>query len=183
MMTGMSKSEIGLYPYTYAYLGKLSTLLWAPSDTGDCFLRDHDGALYSAGNIEDAKVLFGKLPKSISWDEAAFVDFDSFWREIDRLDEKTSTDENACAVILAGWNFVEDILRTFAFDGLRDELNEEQVNKAYKKIFCGNNMDALTPRGSSYSPEWDKAELEILKSSLRKVWKEIGARTNLPWTD
>lgn len=182
-MTEMSESETGLYPYTYAYLGKLSTLLWAPSGAGDIFLRDCDGALCSAGNIEDAKVLFGKLPNSISWDEVAFVDFDSFWREIDRLNENTSADEDACAVILAGWNFIEDVLRTYSFNDLRDELNEVQVNKAYKKIFYGSNIDAVTPEGSSYNPEWDKAELEILKSSLRRVWKEIGARTNLPWTD
>lgn len=168
-----------VYPYTFTYKCKMHTLLWVSSDKGDKFVTKDKNVLYIADDIQDAKKIFADLPFNIIWSDAATIDFDMFWNELDNLNTKNPADEKTCEVILNGWNFIEDVLRTFSLDDLHEKLSDLQLNKAYKKFFYGNNIEAVTPNGYSYNPLWEKDEILILREKLTYVWDEIGKKTKL----
>lgn len=174
-----NSQEKNIYPYTFIYKCKAHTLLWESSSKGDVFLTKDNNIPYIADDIQDAKKIFSELPFNIIWSDAATMDFDMFWKELNDLNIKKPSDEKTCDVILNGWNFIEDLIRTFSLDGLREKLTDLQLNKAYKKIFYGNNIEAVTPNDYSYNPLWEEEEILILREKLAYVWDEIGKKTKL----
>lgn len=168
-----------VYPYAYIYQEKYCHLLWEPNSDGDHFKKHQNKLISSEGGFECAKKLFADLPFDIRWDEAATIDFDVFWKIIHRLDPGTIIDENSCEIVLNGWNFIEDLIRTFSLDGLREKLHEPQLNKAYEKLFYGCNIKAVTPNGCGYTPLWQAQEILMLQERLAYVWNGLGKETGL----
>lgn len=175
----MTSTNEMLYPYTFRYKNQSKTLLWGACDGGDCFYCMDNGSLYQASDIQDAKFKFEGLISNIVWDEGATVDFDLFWNELENLNEEKSLNEDQCETILNCWNFIEDLLRTYNADNLKRLLKNDLLSKAYDKLFYGNNMEAVTPEGKSYSPLWTKAEITELNSVFTIVWNELGDKSGL----
>lgn len=168
-----------VYPFTFIYRGKKTTLLWVSGELGDYFKMTDDRVLYQSKCIQDAKCEFDSLPFQIEWSESETIDFDMFWKEINALNVGNATDESACKVLLSGWNFIEDMMRTFSLNYSYKELDKTLIDKTYKKIFYGNNIQAVTPENSGYMPLWGNEELINLRLTLLKVWEEIGYITKL----
>lgn len=168
-----------VYPYTFIFRESETTLLWETGLAPDRFLLDQDQKIYAAKGVDEVRKNFGTLPFSILWSEAAVLDFDSFWTELDSLNQYQDSSKEVCELLLNGWNFLEDVIRTFRLDDLQTTLLNELLNKSYDKLFRGNNLSAIAPEGSRYHPKWEEGELVSLKASMLHVWNEIAQRTKL----
>jgi hypothetical protein len=168
-----------VYPYAYSYKGKCGYLLWGSNGDGDVFKKHQDKLILSVGDFEEAKKIFAGLSFAIKWDEAAIIDFDVFWKILSGLGSGSIIDETACEVMLNGWNFIEDLIRTFALDALREKLHEPQLNKVYEKFFYGCNIAAVTPSRCGYTPLWQPQEVLMLRARLADVWDELGGKSGL----
>lgn len=167
-----------IYPYLFIYNRIPHTLLWESNEKGDKFLTNNN-TLYVADDIKNAKEKFSNLPFNIIWTDVAIIDFDLFWIKIRSLNTKEETNEKDCSLILNGWNFIEDILKAFFLKDLLEILSDPKLNKAYKKFFYGNNIEAVTPKECSYNPIWEDDEISIIQVNLSYVWNEIGKKTKL----
>ena len=167
---------MNIYPYTYIYNGKLRTLLWSSSekDNSDIFLCSNDGNLYKAKGINDAKSKFESLGFEINWNDGGLVDFDKFWSIVKRLAFSSKTED--CQVVLDGWNFIEDMVRTYSLHSLREKLDDLNTNIAYKKIFYVADIEAFKLVSEEFIPQWSENELSKLESDLLYVWSEIGKK-------
>lgn len=168
-----------MYPYSLFYMGNRHILLWVSSEDGDYFKTDKNNELYCAKNPEDAKVKFEYFSDKIIWPEGSEINFDIFWEEIDKLSCNQSTATDICELILNGWNFIEDLIKSLSLNELLLEMKQPILCKIYKKFFYGNNIDAVTPNGTQYNPEWDEEELQIFRKTLKSVWCKLG--NHLSW--
>ena len=68
-----------------------------------------------------------------------------------------------CDNLLTVWNFLDDV--SVSVNGNFDS-KKKRTNKIYDKIFFGNNLPAITPKGESYEPIWSKAERDVIREVL-----------------
>ena len=175
-------SKIIVYPYSYVFQKKRTMLLWLSSeqDNDDRFLVSGDGDLYIAYGVDNAKVKFADLPYQINWDEGAEVNFDDFWVSVRALSLTSSNVEN-CEIILEGWNFIEDVLRTYSLNDVRCKLDSIQLDSAYEKIFSGSSLGALKSLDHVSDSILNKSELLNIKRDLKNVWDEVGELVEGLW--
>ena len=65
--------------------------------------------------------------------------------------------------MLTVWNILDDV--SMSVNGNFDS-KKKRTNKIYDKIFFGNNLPAITPKGESYKPIWSKAERDVIREVL-----------------
>ena len=177
----MSDKKLTAYPYSYCFNGKVKTLLWLGSeeDDGDKFLTFDDGPLYVAESDNAPIVELNGIDFNVSWNERAEIDFDQFWLELDGLasfSKSTNYD-----LILTGWNFIEDILRTYSLTDLRKRLDNITDNDAYQKIFSSSNIEVFQSQSEDYEPKWSQDEVTSIVADLRYVWEGVEKKINLLW--
>jgi len=165
------KNEI--YPYAYVYKGVKTFLLWKSCDEAekDRFETDNDAKLLSYKSLKELKRNIVNKQINIQLSEITEMNFDKFWLSIKNMRCGKASSTNTCRILIDGWNFIEDLLRTF---GLRSEIKKlrtRQLKRVYKKLFHGINITAVTPMGKSYSPLWEKEELHVFRHSLKMAWK------------
>lgn len=172
---------MNIYPYSYTFEGEIKTLLWCSSeeDNSDEFLRSEGGVLHYACGLDDAKTKFKGVAHEINWAEEGQINFDDFWLTINQLPCSTAPED--CQIVIEGWNFIEDVLRTYSLHFLRKKLDNAQANMAYKKIFYGSNLDAFKSRSENFTPQWSESESLKLVSDLHDVWNAIGKEINELW--
>ena len=74
-----------------------------------------------------------------------------------------------CAVLLEGWNFIEDMGRTFNLKKEMKGLHSKTLNKSYQKLYHGTKL--LAPHGKLYSPLWLQEEIRMLRAEFSAIWK------------
>lgn len=162
-----------MYPYTVVMGKKKLMIMWVPTDKLDTFKLQKDGKLFIAKNKKEAVSLLGKESSQVKWKEEALFDLNVFWRKVNSLRVGRSSSVGTCEVLLDGWNFVEDFLRTFSMTELLEESQTRVLKKVYDKLFFGNNLKAITPKGASYHPLWSKTEIQKFKAYMKRTWSEV----------
>lgn len=165
MNDGLTK----MYPYAYIYKSKKRILIWQTGGN-DTFRLDSEKRLISAPTIEALKDSLGEDAHNVEWSEEAELNFDKFWTSLRNMRPARSSSERTCDLLLNGWNFIEDLGRTFGFDTELEELRTPILNNAYQKLFYGNNLPSITPEDRSYYPLWTDEEMLALRKAFKKVW-------------
>jgi hypothetical protein len=106
----------------------------------------------------------------VHWAEYSEIDFDKFWLLLKNLKVKRASSIKTCSVLLDGWNFIEDMGRTFNLKKNMKKLRSRLLNKAYKKLFYGCNLQSVTLEGKSYNPLWKQEEISAMHTELRAIW-------------
>jgi hypothetical protein len=174
----MTIQEEWIYPSIFIYQGEEHTLLWCTSNReisskGDYFKTEINGTLYIAKNIQDAKEKFSDMSSNIFWSEVAIINFDKFWLSVKNLKPGKSASTKTCKILLDGWNFLEDLIRTIGQESDLLRLRTPILNKMYEKLFYGNNLPAITPEGKSYNPIFKRAEIATFRKEIKWVWNEF----------
>ena len=76
----------------------------------------------------------------------------------------TSGETVDCPVFLNAWNLLGDVSVSV---GGNFDANKRQTKKIYQKLFWGNNLPSITPKGKHYEPTWTLRELKIIRRVLR----------------
>ncbi|MEM7432084.1 MAG: hypothetical protein AAF351_09100 [Pseudomonadota bacterium] len=176
-------TAVTLYPYSFSYRGEQRLLFWFSDEQGDCFVRNNQGDLQIAQSTEEAFSKYPDLAKFTLWDEAASVSFDIFWSVLEQLDDSMDIDENAYSTLLNGWNFIEDLIRTFYMKDVSVSLRSVELDDAYKKIFYNNNIvsDFSASETNHDDTQLTRAEARQVSLALSEAWNAIDQQTNIGW--
>jgi hypothetical protein len=171
-MSTKGHRNIEMYPYCYIYKGRKTFLVWqTKEDDRDTFKLDRDNRLISSKSERGLRSLLGTESKRLKWSEGAQIDFDHFWNALRRLKVGRSSSERSCKIQLDGWNFIEDLVRTFGLTETTKGLHSPLLKKVYDKLFYGNNLPAVTPKGKSYTPVWLREEIVSFRKEFHSIWK------------
>jgi hypothetical protein len=164
------KRKAEMYPFAYIFKGKKTILIWQTNGR-DTFKKLSDNRLLQSATTLNMKKLLRTEAAQVHWSEQTEVDFDKFWTTLKNLRSNRSSSRTTCSVLLAGWNFIEDMGRTFNFKNDMKRLRSKPMYKAYEKIFYGCNLSSVTPEGKSYSPLWINKEIAALRAEFRTIWE------------
>jgi len=106
----------------------------------------------------------------VHWSEYSEINFDKFWTALKNIRTERASSIKTCSVLLNGWNFLEDMGRTFDLKKDIKKLRSKLLNKTYEKLFYGCNLPSVTPEGKSYSPLWLKEEIASMRAEFRAIW-------------
>lgn len=67
-----------------------------------------------------------------------------------------------CVAVLAAWNLFSDIAVTFPRRNSAFQRSDKKFPKIYDKVFWGNNLPAVTPKGKRYEPIWSAYERKTI---------------------
>ena len=81
-----------------------------------------------------------------------------------------------CEVILDTWNLLLDLPRSPAEAENVFARAEAAAGDLYEKLFFGNNLPAVTPRGASYGPQWSADEITRLSEVLQLGLADLTGR-------
>ena len=165
-----------MYPYYLSLNGKVSILLWVPTEKGDRFKTLKDGSLFTGQSKQEVVRKLRKESKLIKWNESAEIDINALWKKLNSLRVGRTSSEATCRFLLDAWNFLEDLLKTVALVEILAKSKSAVLKKAYNKIFFGNNLASVTPAGSLYNPLWSKDEIVAIKGYLHLAWSAISER-------
>ena len=166
------KRKVEMYPYAYIYKGKKTVLIWQTNGR-DTFKKVSDNRLLQSSTMLNLKRLLRKESPKVHWSENTEINFDKFWTALINLRSNRASSTRTCSVLLDGWNFIEDIGRTFNLKKEMKRLRSQLLDKAYDKIFWGCNLPSVTSEGKSYSPLWIEAEIKSMRTELRTVWQAL----------
>lgn len=170
------------YPYTCTYKKKQIILIWQTSDQfGDRFKVDEENKLIFSDSEEKLKELLGITAKEVFWEEGTEIDFNRFWNSLTRLRINQASSKKTCELLLNGWNFIEDVLRTFSLTVELEKLQSPTLNIFYKKLFYGNNLPSITPNGCSYTPWWTSDEIFSVQKEFKHIWSFLRKNGYLPF--
>lgn len=146
------------YPLALKIGERTLFLLWASDDWGLDRLLADGGRLVSFSNEESAReyAQAENLPLARR-EELHLHDLDDAARWL-RADT-----EPDCGVLLEIWNLAGDVARSV------NEPFEDRggvLDDVYNKLFFGNNLPSMTPRGEHFEPEWSEEELGVLRARI-----------------
>jgi len=77
-----------------------------------------------------------------------------------------------CVYFLDYWNHISDLAYSVG-ENFYGDVREESINKVYDKLFWGNNLPPVTPKGKKYNPTWNheqrKILVDIVKDGIRII--------------
>lgn len=157
-----------LYPFSVESQGRHIILIWFSDDSGDRFLKDGNDLL--AGATKDSiNQKLEKRARFVEWPALAILNIDELFDSLEEVSHSHISDEIQNSLFLNGWNFFEDLVRTFSLEGDFLEYRAPCLDKVYDKIFWGCNLPAVTPAGKSYSPLWTNEEVECWKRYMNEL--------------
>ncbi len=159
-----------MYPYGYVYRGKRTVLIWQTGE-GDTFRKTSENGLLQSPTLPGMKKMLRSDKARVHWSEYSEMDCDRFWTALINLKTDRASSIIICTILLNGWNFIEDMCRTFELKKEMKRLRTRLLNKAYHKIFYGTNVLAL--KGKSYNPLWKREEIASLRGEFRTVWMSL----------
>ncbi|MEN9868474.1 MAG: hypothetical protein RL748_4064 [Pseudomonadota bacterium] len=174
-MSEPKAAPVVAYPWAFKHDGNERILLWADGGREkDYFLKTEAGQLFIGDSITQMRKELSSIENiAIHWDESGQIDLDQFWKKIRGLRNGRASSKETCSVILAGWNFLEDLARTVAVRRDLPIFTDELAQRAYEKIFGGCNLPAVTPESREYQPIWQTDEIAALRSAMKQLWQCI----------
>lgn len=166
--------ELDVYPFHIKKGNRTSILLWTEGQgtAKDHFLKRGNGRLLIIDDADAKRRRLNAVNMNIHWDESAALDVDNFFEQLSRLGSASMTSASY-GEILNGWNALEDLAHTLDVPKTLHFFQSDIVSSAYKKIFNGNNIPAVTPDGRHFSPTWRKIEITELTRGLSDLWARI----------
>jgi hypothetical protein len=82
-----------------------------------------------------------------------------------------------CRKALAAWNLFGDVARSTPRADDTFEKLDSRFGEVYEKLFWGNNLPAVTPKGCHFDPEWSADEITALAMVLRAGLELFQSRT------
>lgn len=112
-----------------------------------------------------------RLP--ISEQEPHTVDLDAMRRALAAMRPGKPISQRTARILLECWNALEDMARSLQvpFEG---PTSKRETQAVYDKLFYGNNLPSITPADLRYQPLFTDRERSLLRSVLRRAWREIG---------
>ena len=135
-----------------------SYLIWF-DDESDGFVSDSRGKVPCFLHTED-------LLRYASSENLSVETIEPILRDLDLVASWLGASETEvvdCKILLDAWNIFDDVSRSV---GGNFDANPKLTNKIYDKLFWGNNLPSVTPKGKSYEPIWAKRELKIIRETL-----------------
>ncbi len=159
-----------LYVYGYTFKRRTTYILWLfDGPRGDVFLLNGCQELIKGKTPEDVLRLNGYPSEEIVKNEPVNMNFDLFWQSLRNLAEGKASQVKTCLRLLDGWDFLEDLARTFSREEELRHLKSPRMNKAYQKLFWGTNM--LCPAEEKHwHPHWSTTEIRMLQKRLETAW-------------
>jgi hypothetical protein len=87
---------------------------------------------------------------------------------IDELQKFVENDskELDCNLILNYWNIIGDVSKSLGVEFYGDERSSI-LSTIYNKLFYGNNLPAVTPKGKSFHPLWEFEEIQEIRKVIQ----------------
>ncbi len=161
-----------MYPYAYIYRGQRTILIWQ-SNNIDTFKITSDSRLLQYRTLSTMKRKLKTAAAKIHWAEYAEIDYHKFFTALKNLRAEKASSAKTCYALLEGWNFIEDMSRTFNLKKDLKRLRSRLLNKSYEKLFYGCNLPSVTPEGKSYSPLWTTEEISAMRAEFRAIWATL----------
>lgn len=155
-----------IYPYIIRHCGGRTILMWSAGEgERDSFLVLPTGELLSAESMPQMrrKLRTGPLD-AIHWDNAAEFDLDEFQAALAALAPRRRLATGTCAILLEGWNLLEDLVVSLAGDTAAFEAGA--TASIYDKLFMGNDLPTMRGEGKAYHPTLSADEVAILRAIM-----------------
>lgn len=125
--------------------------------------------MLKSSSVEELEEIAKEKNFLLIWEESADINFDNFWISLNNLRERRASTSNTCTTLLNGWNFLEDLGRTFNIAQVKSVLSTSILQKIYEKLFYGCNIGAENLQ-KTYSPLWTRQEINEIRKKMRLVW-------------
>jgi len=171
--------KYNIYLYSYIFNSEKRNLLWKECDSGDFFICNEDGSLTTYNSTDDLIKINNIDHNLIHTTEQSEINFDLFWKCIYNLRKNRSPSNNTCTIIINGWNFIEDILKTFNITEYIFMLKSQSLNLIYDKFFHGMNIPPTTPDNNIYYPLFTSDEIHELRNVMKEIWNYLFNTRNI----
>lgn len=161
-----------LFPVSVKNEGRTRFLVWCEGQSGDYYLRDGDN-LIAGDSLDALRNALAEKSRGVDWGSLCLIDIDQLFSDFEAISIEHTSDDDQNSLFLDGWNFFEDLIRTFGLEQDFSKFRTARLDKVYEKIFWGCNLPAVTPEAKSYSPLWAENEIEVWREymcELRKVF-------------
>lgn len=165
---------IKYYPLFYQLNKKRRYLIWIPSET-DGVEVSTQGFIPSFPDIKSLR-RYAQTKGYIVEREKPIL------HNLDRivLWLKNSNTPVDCKDVLAAWNLFSDIAASFPRRSSAFKKIDKKFPNIYEKMFWGNNLPSVTPKGKSYEPIWSTAELKAI-GRLMNCGLDLFAQSTKEW--
>lgn len=155
------------YPYWCHLDGADAYFLWFTGDAADGsgpdgILLDEAEHVVTFRRLDDLRDYASHRGLSVAEVNPQPLDLDAVERWLAAA-RKTTVD---CVTFLNAWNLFSDLAS--AVRGGPAHIDDRREGRIYDKLFWGNNLPALTPRGKHYTPIWSKSEVGRMRNVLAK---------------
>ncbi len=148
------------FPLLYRLRSSERYLIWI-SDELDSLAVDSGGFVPSFADVVSLRQYANLHHYNLEIEKPVLHDLD--WVAARRMSPATPID---CQEALAAWNLFGDIAVSIPSRGISFKELKSQSFEIYDKLFWGNNLPAVTPKGERYIPEWSPDELGTLSQIL-----------------
>jgi hypothetical protein len=147
------------YPVPVQLDGALRYIVWYESEDFDGIELDERGQMLA---FADIPALDG-YAAAHAWDLCDITSPYQFDYLRTWLEQPTANGID-CPAFLNAWNLFIDLRSAIAGrDTIRDPDGARSV---YDKLFRGNNLPSVTPKGERFQPAWDESEIAALARVL-----------------
>lgn len=173
-MAGRKSPNIELYPYVITWLGQKTILVWQTVEAGkDGFKFISRNRLMTAKSRDELEDILGEQVSNVVWDEIAEIDLDAFQTSVSRLRPQTIFAPEIWNLFLDGWNFFEDIAKTFGNTKLSERLRTPEMDEIYRKIFHCDRPLSAEAKNKTIQPILSKAEIERFKTEMMDILNHL----------
>jgi len=148
-------------PLLYRLNAEERYLIWI-SNEQDAVAVDHEGFFPSFRDLVNLRRYADLNHYRLESEEPVLHDLD--WVAMLKMAMNPEID---CENALAAWNLFSDVaVSTPSHGNAFQTLDSKAHWPIYDKLFRGNNLPALNPKGERYIPEWSQDEIRSLAKLL-----------------
>lgn len=102
------------------------------------------------------------------------IDFSALKTALNGLRSDRPISMGVAELFLNAWNTLDDVSHTIGTPIMLVESDCKQgMDRLYEKLFYGNNLPSITPKGQKYCPILDANERHLLKSLFRRAMQRL----------
>ena len=159
------------FPLLYRLNGQDSYLIWISNDN-ETVETDAMGQVLTFNDSKAIAAYAAARQYVLETEEPKRHDLDWVARWLSTTDMPVDCDK-----ALAAWNLFGDVARSIPQADDAFEQLDSRFGKVYEKLFWGNNLPAVTPKGCRFDPKWSADEITALAMVLRAGLELFQSRT------
>ena len=154
------------YRHWIQFRGQALGLVWQSDDGTGVAEDDTDGVLVDNGKIVSVRES-GEFPVIARRYGVVLDDDNGDVQNLDGLEHLLDLpiSDETCTQMLNAWNMFNDISRSV---GATLDDRSPDLDTCYDKLFCGNNLESVTPEGEHYSPYFSGNERSLITEILNR---------------